>query len=88
MYIFGALGYFSPVVSGDLDSVQLEEDGIESEPLQLEDVTKTETMTKSEMARRLKVSPSTVTNWIKQSKWSKFPTGWEWNQGREHFEKK
>ena len=59
----------------------------EAAETQLEDVKKTETMTKAEMARTLGVSASSVGTWVRNGKWSKFPTDWEWHPIREHFER-
>ena len=74
------------VVSQEKDLLPGKEDN-EAVPTQVDEVTKTETMTKAEMARYLKVSASSVSNWIRNGKWSKFPTDWEWHPIREHFER-
>ena len=74
------------VASQEKDELSVQEDN-EDAPTQVDEVTKKETMTKAEMARYLKVSASSVSNWIRNGKWSKFPTDWEWHPIREHFER-
>lgn len=74
------------VVSQEKDLLQVQEDD-EAVPTEVKDVSLTETMTKAEMARILKVSASSVSNWVRNGKWSKFPTDWEWHPIREHFER-